>query len=160
MTAREPFPDAVRDYLDEVIIPLRLGVRTTSGWPLVVSLWFIHLDGSLYCATQSSALVAQYLAADNRCGFEVAADDPPYCGVRGRARAQVLPARGVEILQLLLQRYLGGLDSPLAARLLANSEGEVALRLEPVSWSTWNFSARMAESSSGSAPKPCPPAQA
>lgn len=147
---------AIAAYLDTVRIPLRLACDTYSGWPFVLSLWFLHEEGRLFCATPASARVVSYLRREPRCAFEVAADDPPYCGVRGQALAEVVPARGEEILRRLLVRYLGGEDHALAQRLLARAHAEVAIVLTPVNLFTWNFSRRMQDV----APlrdKPCPP---
>ncbi len=147
---------AIAAYLDAARIPLRLACDTHSGWPFVLSLWFLHEEGRLFCATTASARVVSYLQREPRCAFEVAADDPPYCGVRGQALARIDPARGEEILRRLLARYLGGDNSALARRLLARAHEEVAIVLTPVNLFTWNFSRRMQDV----APlrtKPCPP---
>lgn len=135
--------DEIRGYLDAARIPLRLACATESGWPVVLSLWFLHRDGRLYCATQASAKVVAYLKNDPRCGFEIAADHPPYCGVRGQAKAALREDIGGEILEKLLLRYLGSLDHPLAIKLLAREETEVAIELEPLQAFTWDFSQRM-----------------
>lgn len=147
---------AIAAYLDEVRIPVRLACDTQSGWPFVLSLWYLHDGGDLYCATTDSARVVAYLRREPRCAFEVAADDPPYCGVRGQALARIDPARGQEILRRLLARYLGGDDSALARRLLARAHEEVAIVLTPVNLFTWNFSRRMQDVAPPRA-KPCPP---
>ena len=145
------------DFLETVRIPVRLAVRTESGWPLVLSLWFLHRDGLLYCATQKSARVVGYLKNDPRCAFEIAADLPPYCGVRGQARARIDEALGAAVLKGLLVRYLGDTQNELAKQLLAKSQTEVAIVLKPQSVYTWDFTDRMAESHSGNAPvKVCP----
>ncbi len=152
-------PEIAR-YLTDIHIPLRLACVTTAGWPLVLSLWFLYEDGHLYCATPETATTVALLRAEPRCGFEVAADTPPYCGVRGRAEATILPERGDEVLGRLLRRYLGGLDSPLARRLRERETPEVALQLRPVSVTTWDFRGRMRDSVGESAPaaevKLCP----
>ena len=98
-----------------------------------------------------------YLRDEPRCAFEVAADAPPYCGVRGRALATIEHKRGPEILERLLHRYLGGIDNPLARRLLGRRESEVALRLEPKRLYTWNFAERMRDSLGEITPKICLP---
>jgi hypothetical protein len=97
----------------------------------------------LFCATQKSARVVAYLKNDARCAFEIAADLPPYCGVRGQAIADIDESIGLKILEQLLVRYLGGLDSKLARSLIAKSENEVAIILKPVKIYTWDFSNRM-----------------
>jgi hypothetical protein len=135
----------VKTYLEAANIPLRLACTTRSGWPVAVSLWFKHQNGRLFCATQKSARVVAYLKNDPRCAFEIAADLPPYCGVRGQAIAHIDESIGLKILEQLLVRYLGGLDSKLARSLIAKSENEVAIILKPVKIYTWDFSNRMQE---------------
>ncbi len=131
------------DYLARVRIPVRLSCRTESGWPFVLSLWFIYRDGFIYCATQDDARIVKYLENEPRCGFEIAGDLPPYCGIRGQARARVDREQGAEILEELLVRYLNGVESPLAKKLLAQADREVALVLDPVNCFSWDFSKRM-----------------
>lgn len=147
---------SVERYLAESRIPLRLSCVTETGWPLVLSLWYLFEDGNLYCATQETAKVVGHLRGEPRCAFEVAADQPPYCGVRGRALASIEPARGPEILERLLHRYLGGTGNPLAEQLLRKKENEVAIRLEPQSHYVWNFSERMIDSLDEVGEKLCP----
>ena len=136
---------SIEEYLKETNIPVRLSTATASGWPIVLSLWYLYEEGGLYCATPESAVVVTCLRQEPRCGFEVAADQPPYCGVRGRALARIDEDRGLEILERLLIRYLGGIDNSLARNLLTRPSPEVAIRLELQSAYTWNFSRRMAD---------------
>ena len=89
------------DYLDAVRIPIRIAAKTEEDWPLVMSLWFLHRDGLLYCATQKDAKIVRHIENDNRCAFEIAADEPPYCGIRGHARARIDDTLGAEILEQL-----------------------------------------------------------
>ena len=97
-----------------------------------------------------------YLTRQPRCGFEVASDTPPYCGVRGWGIATVDAEQGPEILRRLLERYLGGCDNPLSERLLSQSATEVALIIEPVRWFTWNYTERMRGSLATFQEKRCP----
>ena len=133
----------VKTYLEQVKIPIRLACATRSGWPVAVSLWFKHQNGRLLCATQKTARLVAYLQNDPRCAFEIAADLPPYCGVRGQAIAHIDESIGAMVLEQLLVRYLGGMDSKLAQSLIAKSENEVAIILRPVKIYTWDFSSRM-----------------
>jgi nitroimidazol reductase NimA-like FMN-containing flavoprotein (pyridoxamine 5'-phosphate oxidase superfamily) len=145
-----------RTFLTETKIPVRLSCTTESGWPVVLSLWYMFHEGNIWCATQETARVVRYLEHDPRCALEIAGDRMPYCGLRGQARAAIDPERGPDILERLLERYLGGTESPLAEKLLAKSETEVALILTPVNLFTWDFTPRMKDSLTGPPPKNCP----
>ena len=112
---------------------------------MAVSLWFIHQNGQLLCATQKSARVVSYLQDNPRCAFEIAADLPPYCGVRGQALASIDQMSGAETLEQLLTRYLGGTENSLGRKLLAKRDDEVAIILRPVNIFTWDFSNRMGD---------------
>jgi hypothetical protein len=147
---------SIENYLRESSIPLRLSCMTASGWPTILSLWYLFEEGALLCATPENARVVSYLRAEPRCAFEIAADEPPYCGVRGRAIATIVPERGMEILERLLLRYLGGIDNPLAKELLRRPNPEVAIHLEPQNFYSWNFTSRMAASLGEQGPKICP----
>jgi hypothetical protein len=147
---------SIENYLRESKIPLRLSCMTASGWPAVLSLWYLFEEGVLFCATPENARVVAYLRAEPRCAFEVASDEPPYCGVRGQAIATINHDRGTEILERLLRRYLGGVDNPLARELLGRPSPEVAIRLEPQNFYSWNFTSRMAASLGEREPKICP----
>jgi nitroimidazol reductase NimA-like FMN-containing flavoprotein (pyridoxamine 5'-phosphate oxidase superfamily) len=147
---------SIERYLAETQIPLRLSCISASGWPVVLSLWYLLEEGDLYCATPQRSKVVTYLMGEPRCAFEVASDQPPYCGVRGRALAAIEPERGLEILERLLERYLGGTENALAQRLLSRPQPEVAIRLKPSSYHIWNFTDRMADSIPSGIQKPCP----
>lgn len=145
-------------YLLESRIPLRLSCLTSSGWPAVLSLWYLYEGGMLYCATHRKARVIEYLQNNSRCAFEIASDHPPYCGVRGPALASLDSERGPEILERLLLRYLGNKESSLARQLLQRADDEIAIRLRPQNLYSWNFTARMRDSLRGSIDKICPEA--
>lgn len=135
----------VAEFLDAAVIPIRLATLSPTGWPIVLSLWFVRSDDLLLCATQRSASVVQALEAAGRCAFEVAGEGMPYHGVRGRAQVTVAPDDGLETLRTLLRRYLGGTDGGFARSLLARTAPEVVLRLDPIELSSWDYRTRMAE---------------
>lgn len=135
----------VERYLRDSIVPLRLGVVDHESWPLIVSLWFLPDQGTLWCATQRSARIVKYLSAEPRCGFEVATNTPPYRGIRGRGRIAIEPQHGERILRELLRRYQGSEDTKLGRWLISRVEKEVAIRIEPQSITSWDFTRRMEE---------------
>ena len=150
------FSPDLENYLEQTRVPIRLAVQTKTGWPVVLSLWYIYHQGHIYCATQETARLTGWLRQDDRCAFELAGDQPPYCGLRGQARAVIEPENGERILRLLLQRYLGSVDQPLARSLLQRANHEVAIRLDPINHFTWNYQERMKDSLNSKIGKPCP----
>lgn len=137
-------PAEIDEHLRRSVIPVRLAWVAGSGFPWVTSLWYEWREEAIWCATTSDSTLVQALSRDSRCGFEVAGEQPPYCGVRGRGRAELVPARGEEILRSLLDRYLDGQDGSLARWLLSRAAREVAIRIEPVQIVSWDYRGRMA----------------
>lgn len=136
-------PTEVSDYLDTTVIPIRLSCVDRASWPRVFSLWYLRRDCEICCSTQAKALIASALAANPRCAFEIAADRPPYRGVRGRGLARVEPQPPEDILRLLIQRYLGDEESSLARWLLSRRASEVAIRIIPTHLHSWDYTRRM-----------------
>lgn len=136
--------EQVAAHLEQAVIPLRLAVLGAAGAPLLLSLWFLPSEGALWCATSGKARVVHHLRRDPRCGFEVAADTPPYRGVRGQGRASLHAADGADILSRLLRRYRIAPDSRLARMLTARADQETAIRIDPDRVTSWDFSQRMA----------------
>jgi len=132
-------------FLDAALVPLRLACNWASGHPLLASLWFVRVDGELWCATQRTARVVTMLDRDPRCAFEVSLEATPYRGVRGPAVARLHDDRGEEILRRLIDRYLHGSDSKLARLLLARVQHETAIAIAPTKYVTWDYSDRMSD---------------
>ena len=141
--------DQVAAFLAGSVIPVRLGVDAGPGGPLVLSVWFLPDGLELVGATRPTSTLVRCLERRPRCGFEIAADAPPYRGVRGRAVVELDRDSGSRTLDLLLTRYLGGVDSPLGDRLRSRSADEVGLRLRPVAVTSWDYRSRMASSVAG-----------
>ena len=136
-------PAEIRAFLSKTVIPIRLACNARAGFPLLLSVWFLFEEDHLWCAVQRDSKLARCLAADDRCAFEVAGDEPPYRGVRGQGRAALVAARGEEILGRLLDRYLGGRESDLGRWLLGRASDEVAIRIAPAWVTAWDFTERM-----------------
>lgn len=137
-----PWSEAeVRAFLHATVIPVRLA--SMGAFPLVQSLWFLPDGLDLWCATQADSVLARRLRADDRCGFEVSADQPPYRGVRGTGNATLVPEAAADTLPRLVERYDVADDSPLAAWLLSRIDTEVAVRISPRTLASWDYSPRM-----------------
>ena len=137
--------DQIRCFLRDIRIPVRIACNGSSGHPVLASLWFVPMDGKLWCATQRAARVVSLLTRDPRCAFEVSVETPPYRGVRGPGVATLHDDRGEEILHTLIDRYLGDSNSKLASLLLARVEHETAVAIEPKALVSWDYQERMGE---------------
>jgi nitroimidazol reductase NimA-like FMN-containing flavoprotein (pyridoxamine 5'-phosphate oxidase superfamily) len=137
--------EQIERFLEESRAPIRLACNGASGHPVLASLWFVPLDGKLWCATQRTASVVSHLSRDPRCAFEVSVESPPYCGVRGQGLATLHDDRGEEILRVLIDRYLGDSTSRLARFLLARVEHETAIAIEPQTLVSWDYQERMGD---------------
>ena len=135
----------IEDFLQGCRYPMRLACVGSDGYPRVVSVWFIYQQGQLFCASHSSSQMVALLRANGRVGFEIATNDPPYFGVRGQADASLADSGGAAMLRRLLERYLGGVDSPLAKWLLSRSEDELLITVTPRRLFSWDYRQRMAE---------------
>jgi hypothetical protein len=133
----------VEHFLDGARVPVRIACNGAAGYPLLASLWFVAREGSLWCATQRSARVAERLAADGRCAFEISTESPPYQGIRGRGVATLRPERGPEILELLIARYLAGSSPELAEWLRRRAANETAIEIAPQTLLSWDYRDRM-----------------
>jgi nitroimidazol reductase NimA-like FMN-containing flavoprotein (pyridoxamine 5'-phosphate oxidase superfamily) len=138
--------DEMAAFLDDATIPIRLGCVTPAGGLWMLSLWYEYRDDAFHCATAASADVVTYLESDPRVSFEVSVNEPPYKGVRGYGHATIEPDPEKTQLRTLLQRYLGGTDSPLADRLLDESREEVTIRIDPRKCYSWDYTGRMGNS--------------
>lgn len=135
--------DRVRQWLRDTAIPIRLATTGGPG-PIVQSLWFVYDDGAMWCATQTDSMVARRVRREPHVGWEVSPDDPPYRGVRGRGRVSVIDDAGQasDVLRRLIARY-GQQGTELEGWLLRRAETEVALRIDDLTGTSWDYSPRM-----------------
>lgn len=135
---------AIEAFLADTVVPCRLSCLHPAGFPHVTSLWFAFGDDALWFSMQRSSAVARWLARDGRCGFEIAPDQAPYRGVRGRGHAAVLSAQDAPVLEDLIERYLGDGHPRLARWLTSRAVHEVTVKLTPCWLTAWDYTARMA----------------
>ena len=133
----------VEAFLSSSSIPLRIACNAKQGFPSLNSMWFEYRDGNLWCATHESSALLDYLRKDDRCAFEVAPNEPPYCGVRGQAKATLTKDGAGELLSRLISRYLGDTNPSLEQWLLSRIEEEWVIRLDPTWVSAWDYRGRM-----------------
>ena len=132
-----------RELAPDTKIPIRIGFIKPNGAPSIISLWYIDIDGKIYCATQKTAKIIQYLETNPSCGFEIASDQPPYKGSRGEGIVKIIPSKGPEILKLLIKKYLGEKESTLSKFLRGHSQNEIAIEITPTKIFHYDYSKRM-----------------
>lgn len=143
-TLRGPWSQTELDtYLSDCATPLRIACHTPGDYPALLPLWFVWREEAFWCATHQSARVLDYLRQDERVGFEVANNHPPYYGVRGHGRVELLPGAGGHLLEELLAKYLPGQDTDFTRWLLSRRHEEYALCLTPQRLSVWDYRPRM-----------------
>jgi len=135
--------DEIDKFIPDSKIPIRIGFIKGNCTPVVVSLWYVCKDGKIYCATQKTAKIVSHLQKNPICGFEIAADKPPYKGIRGEGTVQILNETGVYVLDLLMEKYLKGKESTLSKLLRDNSKTEVAIEITPQKVFHYDYSKRM-----------------
>jgi len=133
----------IERFLHESVIPLRLACVGSDGFPRVVSVWFVFRDGCFLSVSHRGSQLVALLRDDARVGFEVAPEQPPYRGVRGQGAASLGREGAGEVLEQVLSRYLGGMDSRLARWLLSRRDEEVLIRVEPERFFSWDYTERM-----------------
>jgi nitroimidazol reductase NimA-like FMN-containing flavoprotein (pyridoxamine 5'-phosphate oxidase superfamily) len=132
-------------FLESYRAPLRLGVVDPSGFPLLCSLWFKFDHGRILCATTKDSRVVECLRENPKCGFELAPNEPPYFGVRGRGLTRTGPEGAMELLETLVDRYLGSRETKFAEWLLSRTDEEVVIEID-IQWMTsWDYSSRMSD---------------
>ena len=132
-----------RELAPDTKIPIRLGFIKPNGAPSIISLWYIDMNGKIYCATQKTAKIIHYLKNQPICGFEISADQPPYKGSRGEGIVKIIPTKGPEILNILIKKYLGEKESILSKFLRGQSKNEIAIEITPTKIFHYDYSKRM-----------------
>jgi nitroimidazol reductase NimA-like FMN-containing flavoprotein (pyridoxamine 5'-phosphate oxidase superfamily) len=133
----------IRQFLKERVIPLRLACVGGDGYPRVVSVWYLFREGRFFSVSHQGSQLVGLLRADDKVGFEVAPEQPPYCGVRGQGVASLTHEGAGDVLDEVLRRYLGGTDSDLAQWLLSRREEEVLISITPERLFSWDYRERM-----------------
>ncbi len=136
-------PNPLDSMIYDKKIPIRIGFIKPNGTPNVISLWYMVENEKIYCATQKSAKIVSYLKNNPKCGFEIAADKPPYRGVRGSGSVKIIEENAAETLEVLIKKYLGDKESTLSKFLRENSKSEVAIEITPEKLFNYDYSKRM-----------------
>ena len=134
----------VTEFLRSSTIPMRIATNTQS-YPTLCSVWYLFDEklGELLCVSHQKSKLVLDITASKKCSFEIAPNEPPYFGVRGKAVVTLSKENVLDTLTTVMSRYLGGTDSRLAKWLIGRSDEEYVLRLTPVQITSWDYRERM-----------------
>jgi hypothetical protein len=135
--------EEIQRFLKETTIPMQIAVNDTNTNPLLISLWFISDGLSLWCATQSSAKILRHMQSHPVCGFQISPETMPYRGVRGQAKVTLSDDDGPRVLETVVDKYIDEQESDFSRWLLARKDTEIAIKLEPLKITSWDYSPRM-----------------
>ncbi len=139
----------IDEFLTGATFPLRLATVGKDGFPRVVSVWYIADGLTLQCVSHRDSQLVKLLSGNDRVGFEVAPNEPPYHGVRGQGNATLVPLGERDTLDSLIDRYLGGRESTVANWLLSRREEEMLIQIAPTRLFSWDYRERMSDVSGG-----------
>ena len=123
-------------------MPLRLAVQGKEGFAQIISLWYQYRDGCFYSVTRDSGWVLEQLKTSNQVGFEIAANTPPYKGIRGAGRLSVQALQD-NLHEQLMDHYLGGRQSDFARWLLSYKSSGMVIEIKPDNITTWDYTDKM-----------------
>ena len=131
-------------FLNSSVIPMRIAANS-HDCPLICSIWFKFSQEAqvIFGATQETSRLAKILREAPKCAFEISTNNTPYRGVRGQASVTLWRENAKEILQELIDRYLGKTNTELANWLIHRADKEVLIELKPEWISSWDYSSRM-----------------
>ena len=133
----------ITHYLDESVTPIRIACNCADGYPIICSVWFVHHEGFLWAASHKNSHLVTTLKTNPKIGFEVATNDYPYHGVRGKADVELIRSEGESVLVKVLEKYLQGGNQNLTNWLMSRKHDEYAIKISPRSINAWDFSERM-----------------
>jgi len=135
--------EQISRFLQDTAVPMRLACHGTAGYPLACSLWFYFRDNHLWCASHENSHIVERIQENNKIGFEIGVNEPPYRGVRGQGEVTLEREPAAEILTSMLERYRIDQKSSLAKWLLSRVEDEYALRIDIKRITAWDYTQRM-----------------
>ncbi|MCY3411591.1 MAG: pyridoxamine 5'-phosphate oxidase family protein [Candidatus Heimdallarchaeota archaeon] len=152
------FTPSMKDFLKEINIPIRLSCLLPSGYPIVLSLWFIYepRDDTLICASSEGSKLISYLRTNPKVGFEIASELPPYCGIRGYGTVTLHPDHELQLMKQLYMKYFTNQNSQLYRFLTSRPKQEIQIVIKPQKVFDWNFQKRMQDSNPRAIQRSCP----
>ena len=121
----------IATLLEGVTTPGRIASLSPNGFPLISTVWLLYREGSFWAITQARTRLRRNLAANPRCAFDIALEQQRFKLLRGQGVATLDLEDGARVTNLMIGRYLGDPDGPIADKLRAQIPTEYAICIEP-----------------------------
>lgn len=136
----------IEQFLADAKTPMRLAFNDLDGFPAVCSLWFFFDQGIFWAASHKNSHVVKMLKQSEKVSVEIATNEYPYKGVRGKANVDLSLDGADAVLNRLIDRYLVDGNNKLADWLLSRAADEYVMKITPRLLNAWDFSSRMDKS--------------
>ena len=129
-------PEALRSFLTETRIFVKVGTIGEDGWPNVNPAWYEYDGECFWLVTKELAGFCANMRRDTRVTLCIDNPEPPYKRVMVRGRAEFVDGDWVELARRMVLRYLGpeGMNYFEATLDLAR----VLVRIRPERVSSWD----------------------
>jgi nitroimidazol reductase NimA-like FMN-containing flavoprotein (pyridoxamine 5'-phosphate oxidase superfamily) len=133
----------LREFCDKEEL-LRLAYLDSKGYPRVVPVWFVMIEGDYYVGTGATSAKWKAMQRDARIGWVIDG------GTRGRYKGASMRGRAEEVrdatwrarvYDALGKKYFGAPDDPQFIEIFGNADDAetVYLRLVPEDGLTWEY---------------------
>jgi len=133
--------EEIRAFLQEGRI-LQVATIDHDGWPHVVAMWYVLIDGQVVFWTYAKSQKAVNLRRDNRltCLVETGLRYEDLRGVQINGRAMLKDDRETvqRIGEMIFERYMGPLNDNLRQTVAAQAPKRVLVFVEPVEIASWD----------------------
>ena len=125
---------------------IHLGTVDVKGEPNIHPTWY-YFDVNnhrFYIETSKKSKKTENLNRNNTVYYCIDDPNPPYKGVRGKGKVKIHEdvSYNVPIAEMIMRKYLGGLEHPMARSLMGSvKKGDsVILEIYPSYYSSWDYS--------------------
>ena len=123
---------------------LRLAYTDEGGYPRVVPVWYVLLDGAYCIGTYATSAKAKAIKREPRVGWVIdGGDKPKYWGVSCYGRAAEISDAGQReaVYRALGDKYFGTTDDPTFLEIYGKVDDAqtVYLRLAPEDGNSWEY---------------------
>lgn len=140
--------DEISTFLTNSKLNIHIGTIDKNTEPNIHPTWY-YFDASnnrFYVETSKKSRKTDNIHVNNTAYYCVDDPNPPYKGVRGKAKVRIHDEidHNIPIAEKIMVKYLGSLEHSMAKSLMTSiKKGDsVILELMPIYYSSWDYSKR------------------